>query len=205
MPTLTVLLNAWVSGATRFRSLSDDEWMAWRGAYERGENPRGVVTVNDAPTSATPPPPPQDIAMTVLGPSALARSGASAPTPTAPTPTAPAPAPASAPAPSPTPSLAPSRASTPAPSVLASTPAPSHASTPAPTQLTFLHAIGREDGTGIVVPQKQRKERKDKGVKRGPRAKKGDDGAPPVSEPPPTPSSSSGASAAPGATPPPIS
>ena len=29
-PELEILVTSWTSGATRFRSMSDEEWMAWR-------------------------------------------------------------------------------------------------------------------------------------------------------------------------------
>ncbi|KAI0325019.1 hypothetical protein GY45DRAFT_1340412 [Cubamyces sp. BRFM 1775] len=38
--------------------------------------------------------------------------------------------------------------------------------------LTFLHAVTTDNGTGIIVPKRQRKERSDKNTKRGPRKKR---------------------------------
>ena len=57
IPTLTTLVTAWTSGMTRFRSLSDEEWTAWRNAWVNGENPSGVLRTSgilpDAPHAFT--------------------------------------------------------------------------------------------------------------------------------------------------------
>lgn len=144
LPVINVLLSSWESGATRFRALSDDEWTAWRDAYERGEKPEGLVVTDDAPA--------------LLAVPKRARVAASfAPH------FAPAPASSRAPTPAPAPASAPASGSV---------PAPAPASAPAPTQFHFLNVSGANNGSGIMIPKRPRKERKDKGQKRGPRAKK---------------------------------
>ncbi len=166
LPTLSILYNAWRSGATHFHRLDDDQWRQWLDAFSTGDDYEpgvtaeahiGGVSADGAPIV------PQE----VEGP-----YPAPAPTDTGPEPPVPTPAPTPAPAPT----LAvttPAPAPTPAPLP----PTPPTTAPPAgargrkrPLEVDFINSGPGTDGAGFVVPKRARKERSDKGKPRKKRA-----------------------------------
>ena len=147
LPVLTILYNAWQNGATRFRSLSDNEWDAWKKAHADGNTTTPVITLaadavaiedahtDTAPTQADAP----ETTSTTLSTGADSLEAVDAALATAPTPIA-------------------SASSLDAP----------------PTRLAgqkrpfaeFFNAVAAPDGSGLQIPKKTRKVRSDKGKTR---------------------------------------
>ncbi|KAI1781830.1 hypothetical protein LXA43DRAFT_1069674 [Ganoderma leucocontextum] len=167
LPVLTVLYNAWKNGVTRFRSLSNEEWMVWKAASTSGAATTGVtlspeaisageVNVDADAEAAEHHPNVGDSDSTSANAAtdrAAAESLATAPTPT---------------------------------SVSHSTTAHPAESTPAQTAgqkrpfVQFINSVGAADGSGLQVTKKPRKQRSDKGVWRKKAANASSENAPPA-------------------------
>lgn len=171
IPTLTVIYNAFESGATRFRSLTDDEWTTWMIAYKAGESALAVASTSplaairegqpSTPASSLP----HDVVSDTTAPVA---------------PAAPAPEPAPEHALPPAPTAPPEAPMHPMPAADADgmrgekrsfeqALSESTTAVPAPSAV-FINSVAGSAGTGVVhVTKKPRKERSDKGKKKGPR------------------------------------
>ena len=205
---LRVLLAAWESGTTYFRSMSNSEWQQWAQNHRSAQNSSAVSHEGEE----------DNFAMLSRPPSPSLSSSSQPPAPLPPSPSLPSssqpptplssqPPVMSSSQPTATPSSRPTATSsaTPCAPTLSCTPTTNSDVTPAPSNaagrkrarsntlnVQFFNAVTAEDGSGIQIPKRARKERSDKNTKRGPRKKRntGQENMPP---PPPPPSSGSSA------------
>ena len=162
LPVLTILHNAWQSGATRFRSLSDEEWAAWNQARAEGTATSAAVTLA---ADAVPVEADSSAASGVDAEGAGAGAGADSVA---------------------TGSNNTEGAATPFATAL--TPSATAVTPPAPVAgqkrplIEFFNAVAVPNGSGLQVSKKVCKERSDKGKTRGPRKKShaGSENTPPT-------------------------
>ncbi|PIL36587.1 hypothetical protein GSI_00276 [Ganoderma sinense ZZ0214-1] len=186
IPLLSLLYNAFDSGTTRFRSLSDEEWLEWLQAYKAGQAPPAVtaspsgLTVEEEDFAAAAD---SEAPVELSAPAGSETAFASAPSASA----------SSAKEGAPSASVTNGNVNT-APSEVGTgaTPSPSAPDVNmAETRITevavargqkrtfqqvgdgnFVNNFVSADGTGIVqITKKPRKQRSDAGKKRGPRKK----------------------------------